>query len=139
MHEFKALANCKNIAIVLLSQLSNDILKKNPLGKPTLKHLDINNAIREVPDKIWFLYRPEYYFIDEDLDSDRSPTKNLLKLIIAKNRNGETGICDFEKSSNFSSFKERNKDVFQFELNYSNFLNSGKKFGLEYDDIEVPF
>lgn len=137
INELKTVANDNNMVIFLLSQLSKKIEKKNPLRIPSIYHLNVNNAVRQIPDKIWFLYRPEHYLIEEDNDSERSPTKDLVKLLVVKNRNGKTGICYFEKASNFSSFKQRFETHFNFDMNYSSYQNEGISF--ELDNEELPF
>jgi replicative DNA helicase len=85
----KAAAKELHIAIVLLSQLN-----RSPEGRgdkrPVMSDLRESGAIEQDADIIVFVHRPAYY--EPDLDRD-DPKRNLMELILAKNRNGETGIC----------------------------------------------
>ncbi|MNY54667.1 Replicative DNA helicase [compost metagenome] len=57
-----------------------------------LSDLRESGAIEQDADMVWFLYRPEYYGLSETEDGDS--TDGLAELIIAKHRNGETGIVN---------------------------------------------
>lgn len=91
----KALAKELNIPIIALAQLSRQA-ESHESGKgekkhrrPQLSHLRESGAIEQDADIVTFLYRPEYYKIDEWDDKDKTPTQNQAEFIIAKHRNGQ--------------------------------------------------
>ena len=55
-----------------------------------------SGSIEQIADKVWLLYRPEYYMIEELDDDDFTSTDCILMLIVAKNKNGKIDSEDFE-------------------------------------------
>ena len=53
-----------------------------------LSDLRESGAIEQDADIVSFIYRPEYYNIDEWDDVDHSPAEGQAELIVAKHRNG---------------------------------------------------
>ena len=47
-----------------------------------------SGAIEQDADIVSFIYRPEYYKIDEWDDEERTPTQGQAEFIVAKHRNG---------------------------------------------------
>lgn len=70
--------------VMLLSQVS-----RGREGVPKLSDLRDSGEIEETANDIWFPYRPEY---EEGVKNSDDPEE--AKLVIAKNRNGKTGIVD---------------------------------------------
>ena len=91
-----------NIPIIALSQLSRAVEQRTD-KRPQLSDLRESGAIEQDADNVVFFYRPEYYGITEDADGNS--TKDLVEVIIAKNRDGKTG-------SDFCVFK---RDVMKFK------------------------
>jgi len=93
--QLKNLAKELDIPIILLSQLSRD--KQNPY--PRLSRLRDSGQISEAADIVVFIWRPEYYGM-ETFDHDGSTASGRAQIIVAKNRNGPTGVffTKFEKS-----------------------------------------
>jgi replicative DNA helicase len=85
----KLLAKDLNIPVILLCQLSRSVENRGGDKKPMLSDLRESGAIEQDADIVLFPYRPEYYGINEDHEGNS--LKNLLMLIIAKQRDGETG------------------------------------------------
>ena len=56
--------------------------------RPLLSDLRESGAIEQDADIVSFIYRPEYYKIDEWDDDEHSPTQGQAEFIIAKHRNG---------------------------------------------------
>ena len=87
----KALAGELDISILALSQLSR-ATEMRAEKKPQLSDLRESGSIEQDADIVMFLYRDEYYNHDTE-------NQNIAELIIAKNRNGATGVVrlQFEK------------------------------------------
>ena len=84
----KALAKELNIPVIALSQLSRAVETRGGSKRPLLSDLRESGAIEQDADIVSFIYRPEYYKIDEWDDEERSPTQGQGEFIVAKHRNG---------------------------------------------------
>lgn len=83
----KSIAKELNIPVIALSQLSREV-EKRPNKRPQLSDLRDSGSIEQDADEVIFLYRPEYYGIQEWDYYDSEPTSNEIEIIIAKNRHG---------------------------------------------------
>jgi len=83
----KALAKELNIPVIALSQLSRAVETRGGTKRPMLSDLRESGAIEQDADIVSFIYRPEYYNIDEWDDDERSPSEGQAELIVAKHRN----------------------------------------------------
>lgn len=86
----KALAKELGVPVMLLSQLSR--FKDRADKRPTLSDLRESGAIEQDANTVMMLYRPEYYF--GPTDKDGNSLVGRAECIIAKQRNGATGIVD---------------------------------------------
>jgi replicative DNA helicase len=84
----KALAKELEIPVIALSQLSRAVETRGGSKRPLLSDLRESGAIEQDADIVSFIYRPEYYKIDEWDDEERSPTEGQGEFIVAKHRNG---------------------------------------------------
>lgn len=84
----KALAKELNVPVIALSQLSRAVETRGGSKRPILSDLRESGAIEQDADIVSFIYRPEYYKIDEWDDEERSPTEGQGEFIVAKHRNG---------------------------------------------------
>jgi replicative DNA helicase len=85
----KALAKELEIPVIALSQLSRDVEKRTNSKKPVLSDLRESGSIEQDADMVMFLYRPEYYQLQQF--DDGTPTEGMAEIIIQKHRNGALG------------------------------------------------
>lgn len=83
--KIKELTEEMNIPIILISELSRSLeIRKDK--RPTLDDFNDSVSVVEFADVIVFLYRESYY--------DKGKDNNCItELIVAKNRDGKTGVC----------------------------------------------
>lgn len=84
----KALAKELDVPVIALSQLSRAVETRGGSKRPLLSDLRESGAIEQDADIVSFIYRPEYYKIEEWDDEERSPTEGQGEFIVAKHRNG---------------------------------------------------
>lgn len=147
----KALAKELDVPVIALSQLSRAVETRGGSKRPLLSDLRESGAIEQDADIVSFIYRPEYYKIDEWDDDDRSPTEGQAEFIVAKHRNGglenirlkfighlgkfdnlddfETPFGEFHSKMNAAA----NDDTFK----PTSFPSPDEAFGSDSDD--VPF
>lgn len=87
----KGTAKELEIPVMALSQLSRAVETRGGSKRPILSDLRESGAIEQDADIVMFIYRPEYYKIEEWDDDDHGPTANQAEIIISKFRGGETG------------------------------------------------
>jgi replicative DNA helicase len=84
----KSLAKELEAPVIVLSQLNRGVETRSGTKKPILADLRESGAIEQDADMVLFVYRPEYYNIDED---ERGFTAGMGDIIISKHRNGALG------------------------------------------------
>ena len=154
----KALAKELSIPVIALSQLSRAVETRGGSKRPLLSDLRESGAIEQDADIVSFIYRPEYYKIEEWDDDERSPTDGQAEFIVAKHRNGGLDnirlkfIGHLGKFDNLETFDSpfefhskmndaANDDTFKT----SNLPSADEAFGSSMnddfapDDNEVPF
>ncbi|WP_262733612.1 replicative DNA helicase [Gaetbulibacter sp. NE] len=150
----KALAKELNVPVIALSQLSRAVETRGGSKRPLLSDLRESGAIEQDADIVSFIYRPEYYKIDEWDDEDRSPTEGQGEFIVAKHRNGGLEnirlkfIGHLGKFDNLDDFDTPFGNEFHSKMNAANdntfkpdsFPSASDAFGApEDDDNDVPF
>ncbi|MGH9708248.1 MAG: replicative DNA helicase, partial [Candidatus Acidiferrales bacterium] len=100
----KALAKELKIPIVVLSQLTRAPERDD--RKPQLSDLRESGAIEQDADVVMFINRPNFYKTDMP-EEDRAKAE----LIIAKQRNGPTGLHNFVFMSRHTRFEEAAPDA----------------------------
>ena len=155
----KALAKELNVPVIALSQLSRAVETRGGSKRPILSDLRESGAIEQDADIVSFIYRPEYYKIDEWDDEERTPTQGQAEFIVAKHRNGGLDnirlkfIAQLGKFDNLDDFDSPFE--FQSKMNIDgdnpfitkNLPNAEEAFGstmnedsdVDPDDNDVPF
>jgi len=100
----KALARELNVPIVCLSQLNRSAEQREG-HRPRMSDLRESGSIEQDADVIMLLHREAYYHAGEQDWADENPDRvNLAELIIAKQRNGPTGVVELEWDSKTTRF-----------------------------------
>ncbi len=153
----KALAKELGVPVIALSQLSRAVESRPGHKRPLLSDLRESGAIEQDADIVSFIYRPEYYKLDEWDDEGNSPTQGQAEFIIAKHRNGSLEnvklkfIGSLGKFDNLETYSgtfddlpsKMNHDDNPFQT--KNLPTPNEAFGSnlndyeEEDDSEVPF
>ncbi len=151
----KALAKELGVPVIALSQLSRAVETRGSSKRPLLSDLRESGAIEQDADIVSFIYRPEYYKIDEWDDDEHSPTEGQAEFIIAKHRNGSLENIRLKFIGNLGKFdnledygggyddlpSKMNHDDNPFQT--KNLPSANEAFGSNInnfdDDSDVPF
>ncbi|MEM8758096.1 MAG: replicative DNA helicase, partial [Planctomycetota bacterium] len=101
----KALARELDVPVICLAQLNRGPEQRE--GKqPRISDLRESGSIEQDADVVLLLHREEYYHIgDEDWQMDNPDKVGLAELIVAKQRNGPTGVVKLTWDSSTTRFK----------------------------------
>jgi replicative DNA helicase len=104
----KGIAKELDVPVIALSQLSRGVETRGGDKRPQLSDLRESGSIEQDADIVIFLYRPEYYKIDQD--EEGMPTQGMAEMIIAKHRNGSLDTAKLKfvgKYTKFVDFDDR--------------------------------
>ena len=118
----KSLAKELSIPVIALSQLSRAVETRGGSKRPLLSDLRESGAIEQDADIVSFIYRPEYYKIDEWDDEERTPTQGQAEFIVAKHRNGGLGTIRMKFISHLGQFD--NLDDFDSPFEFDSKMNA---------------
>ncbi len=100
----KGIAKELNIPVLALSQLSRSVETRGGDKKPQLSDLRESGSIEQDADMVIFLYRPEYYGLDQDAEGNS--TQGVGEVIIAKHRNGSLETVQLKFIGKFTKFAD---------------------------------
>lgn len=103
----KAMARELEVPVIALSQLSR-APEQRPDRRPQLSDLRESGSIEQDADLVLFLYRPEYY--QGATDKDGNSVEGKAELIVAKQRNGPTGMVDLYFHKAYTRFDSVSRD-----------------------------
>ena len=99
----KALAKELSVPVIALSQLSRAVETRGGNKKPQLSDLRESGSIEQDADMVAFIYRPEYYGIEED--EEGQSLKGVGELIVAKNRHGAQETVKMRWVAQYAKFE----------------------------------
>ena len=121
----KALAKELSVPVIALSQLSRAVETRGGSKRPILSDLRESGAIEQDADIVSFIYRPEYYKIDEWDDEEHTPTQGQAEFIVAKHRNGGLENIRLKFIGNQGKFD--NLDDFDSPFEFQSKMNANEE------------
>ncbi len=97
----KTLARELSVPVLCLAQLNRQT-ESGSDNRPKLRHLRESGAIEQDADMVMFVHREEYYHSSEENAADGA--EGQTELILAKQRNGPTGVVKLLWQRNFMRF-----------------------------------
>ncbi len=133
----KSLAKELDIPIMALSQLSRAVETRGGSKKPVLSDLRESGAIEQDADMVMFIYRPEYYKIDED--EQGHSTAGLAEISIAKHRNGALADIPLRFIPKYAKFTDLDTDVYSPLMEAGEMKTMTRPSKMNNENEEEPF
>ena len=132
----KSLAKELEIPVIALSQLSRAVETRGGTKRPQLSDLRESGAIEQDADIVSFIYRPEYYGIDEWDDEDHSPSAGQAEFIVAKHRNGGLDNIRMKFVGNLGKFEDF--EDFESPFEFQSKMNHGAQDLNKINNLPSP-
>jgi replicative DNA helicase len=123
----KGIAKELEIPVIALSQLSRNVEQRGGSKVPQLSDLRESGAIEQDADMVIFIYRPEYYHIDQD--EAGNSLQGLAEIHIAKHRNGALDVARLRYIGHLAKFTDLNENGM--------FSSSALKPNSGFDDVST--
>jgi replicative DNA helicase len=146
--KLKELSKNLKIPVIALCQLSRSVETRGGLKRPQLSDLREGGSLEQDASVVTFLWRPEYYGIEQD--GDGVSLEGVCVAITAKNRHGDTGedflffdgrnsdFCDYDHISQHKTPVERyNKDLLTMQ-NYNSYETNFRE-KMQQNNPDLPF
>lgn len=108
--KLKQLARELHIPVIALSQLNRAVEQRQD-KRPMMSDLRESGAIEQDADIVAFLHREDYY----DAETEK---KNIIEIIIAKQRNGPVGTVELVFMKDYNKFANYDRTPPQFTTNH---------------------
>jgi len=102
------------VPVLALSQLSRECEKRRN-HMPRLSDLRDSGSLEQDADMVLFLHREDQYRKTQKPDVKPEDLDGIAKLIVAKNRNGRTGIAQLLFREEYTTFKNLAPEQSEFE------------------------
>jgi len=135
----KSIAKELNVPVIALSQLSRAVETRSTSKRPQLSDLRESGAIEQDADIVSFIYRPQYYQIDEW--EDGTPCENEAEIIIAKHRNGsldDVRLRFIGELAKFANKEQGSTMIMESKMNDSSSFGSPMDGPSGYPDLPTP-
>lgn len=135
----KSIAKELNVPVIALSQLSRAVETRSTSKRPQLSDLRESGAIEQDADIVSFIYRPQYYQIEEW--EDGSPCENEAEIIIAKHRNGsldDVRLRFIGELAKFANKEQGSTMIMESKMNDSSGFDSPMDGPSGYPDLPTP-
>jgi len=132
--DLKALAKELDIPIIALSQLNRSVESRKESKVPQLSDLRESGAIEQDADMVMFLYRPEYYGLNNDPIGN--PIEGETHVHIAKHRNGSTDTIKVRFLKEFQKFVDMPDENFGGNAGGFTPFNDNPQAGIRRDPSE---
>jgi len=135
----KSIAKELNVPVIALSQLSRAVETRSTSKRPQLSDLRESGAIEQDADIVSFIYRPQYYQIEEW--EDGSPCENEAEIIIAKHRNGsldDVRLRFIGELAKFANKEQGSTMIMESKMNDSSGFGSPMDGPSGYPDLPTP-
>lgn len=96
--QLKALARELDVPVVAAAQLSRAVEQRQN-KRPMLSDLRDSGSIEQDADVVMFIYRDDYY------EKEASERPNIAEILVAKHRNGPTGVVDLFWHGKLATFR----------------------------------
>ena len=135
----KSIAKELNVPVIALSQLSRAVETRSTSKRPMLSDLRESGAIEQDADIVSFIYRPQYYQIEEW--EDGSPCENEAEIIIAKHRNGsldDVRLRFIGELAKFANKEQGSTMIMESKMNDSSGFGNATDGPSGYPNLPTP-